>query len=493
MSNNHKISEHLNSPIIKPPSYFGKFSIRLLFDYAKLFGWKKTITKVITRIFPKKEYKHTPSTYAMVTSALEIRSSIERNLSEIANLDIFVSVIIPTYNAGPEFINLLKILRKQEGVKKIEIVIVDSGSKDDTLQIAESFNVKVVKTPTEKFTHSYARNLGAKNATGDYYLFTVQDAFPPNTTWIYDMLQVIINNDVAAVSCAELPRENADLFYRLLSWNHYKFLGINENDRIFSMPQKPDYISLRKNAQLSNLACLINGDIFNQFRYRRDYAEDLDLGLRLIQAGKKIAFMGSIRVIHSHSRPPFYFLKRGFVDNIFLAEMFSDFSIPKITLCKLIPELVFTYHLLINVLDQLSLIGLPIKTSEFSTMLRNQFSKARSGPYPTTMPLLDEKYLDKESNVFLNNLMSGWGQINAGKPYFGSFLPAFLEYVNIMLMYLISTYEFVYLDLLEDIKACFFKVFCILTGNYLAYCYLNKTYEDEEQLERLKVLLIEGV
>jgi len=60
-------------------------------------------------------------------------------------------------------------------------------------------------------------------------------------------------------------------------------------------------------------------------------------------------------------------------------------------------------------------------------------------------------------------------------------------------MYLISTYEFVYLDLLEDIKACFFKVFCILTGNYLAYCYLNKTYEDEEQLERLKVLLIEGV
>ena len=43
-----------------------------------------------------------------------------------------VSVVIPTYNAGNSFDALLINLEKQKGIDELEIVIVDSGSKDDT-------------------------------------------------------------------------------------------------------------------------------------------------------------------------------------------------------------------------------------------------------------------------------------------------------------------------------------------------------------------------
>lgn len=66
-----------------------------------------------------------------------------------------------------------------------------------------------------------------------------------------------------------------------------------------------------------------------RYRYRGDYAEDLDLGIRLIQDGYRVAMLASVKVIHSHNRPAYYFLKRSFVDVIFLVGLFKDFTYPR--------------------------------------------------------------------------------------------------------------------------------------------------------------------
>jgi hypothetical protein len=44
------------------------------------------------------------------------------------------------------------------------------------------------------------------------------------------------------------------------------------------------------------------------------FAEDLDFGLRVLQAGHRLAFMPTVAVVHSHRRPAAYHLKRLFVD-----------------------------------------------------------------------------------------------------------------------------------------------------------------------------------
>jgi len=103
--------------------------------------------------------------------------NVDKNNQEIKIIPQKISVIIPTKNAGPFFELALKKIVYQKYLKQLEIIILDSGSSDDTVKIAKRFHAKVVKIRPEDFSHSSTRNIGAKHATGKYLIFTVQDAF----------------------------------------------------------------------------------------------------------------------------------------------------------------------------------------------------------------------------------------------------------------------------------------------------------------------------
>ncbi|SFC17146.1 Glycosyltransferase, GT2 family [Polaromonas sp. OV174] len=253
-------------------------------------------------------------------------------------IDVKVSVIIPTLNAGPEFAWMLRKLRAQRAVREIEIVVVDSGSRDTTVPVARNAGAKVIEIPPEEFSHSHARNLGADHATGDYVLFMVQDAYPIGNHWLYGMLRYLLDHadqGLAAASCAEYSRSDSDMMYDSMINTHYRFLGCLEYDRIGEY-SGDDHMSLRSQGQLSDVSCLISRECFQQFRYRGNYAEDLDLGIRLIKSGKRVAMLASVKVIHSHNRPAYYYLKRSFVDVVFLVGLFDDFAVPY---CESLPGL----------------------------------------------------------------------------------------------------------------------------------------------------------
>ena len=246
-------------------------------------------------------------------------------------LDAKVSVVIPTLNAGPEFRPLLRKLFGQQGVREVEVVVVDSGSTDGTVALAREHGAVVVEIPPSEFSHSHARNLGARAAGGDWLLFMVQDAYPIGELWMHGMLSYLQDHaaqGVVAASCAEFSRSDSDLMYDCNVATHYRFLGCHEADRIGRFSGK-DHMALRSQGQLSDVACMIGRPLFMSYGgYRGDYAEDLDLGIRLIQDGHQVAMLASVKVVHSHNRPPFYYLKRSFVDVIFLVGLFDDFHSP---------------------------------------------------------------------------------------------------------------------------------------------------------------------
>ncbi|MBG9389773.1 glycosyltransferase family 2 protein [Caenimonas aquaedulcis] len=241
-----------------------------------------------------------------------------------------VSVVIPAFNAGPEFEWLLRKLKAQKGVAGVEIVVVDSGSGDTTVAMARAAGARVIEIPQSEFSHSHSRNLGAEAATGDYVLFIVQDAYPVGDHWMNGMLRALrdpAHARLAAVSCSEFARSDSDLMYDAMIDTHYRFLGCLENDRI-GAHTGDDHMSLRSQGQLSDVSCLIARDLFQRYRYRGNYAEDLDLGIRLIKDGWQVAMLASVKTIHSHNRPAYYYLKRSYVDVIFLVGLFDDFAYP---------------------------------------------------------------------------------------------------------------------------------------------------------------------
>ncbi len=125
-----------------------------------------------------------------------------------ASSRLTVSVIIPTKDAGADFATLLGALRCQEGVEDVELIVVDSGSRDRTRELAVGWGARLQEIPSASFSHSGTRNLAAAQAAGNFLLFTVQDALPPSPRWLAELAAARLAYDAVAVSCVEFPRED---------------------------------------------------------------------------------------------------------------------------------------------------------------------------------------------------------------------------------------------------------------------------------------------
>lgn len=238
-----------------------------------------------------------------------------------------ISVVIPTKNGGQLFETLLRSLSSQICIPNIEFIVVDSGSEDNTLEVAKFFGAKLIEIAPKEFSHSYARNLGAKNATGEYLLFMTQDAIPTDELWLYKLLKACKNYEAVAASAMEIQKEFGDLKYKIDNFNHNNYIGMAAGDVIGALPENQSIETLRKNAQLADITCLVRRDIFEKYEYRGDFAEDLRLGLDIIKGGDKIALLASVPVVHGHERSASYYLKRNFVDVKTIKNIFEDYPI----------------------------------------------------------------------------------------------------------------------------------------------------------------------
>src|SRR5215831_3958755 len=82
----------------------------------------------------------------------------------------------------------LKAIYSQKDVEEFEVIVVDSGSTDGTLEVLSRFPVRVEQIPPTSFHHAQTRNLAASLATGEILVFLSQDALPASEFWLASML-----------------------------------------------------------------------------------------------------------------------------------------------------------------------------------------------------------------------------------------------------------------------------------------------------------------
>ena len=92
---------------------------------------------------------------------------------------VFISIIIPTLNEEQCIGRLLQFLQKHPRQSHFEVIVVDGGSKDRTLDITNSFPVKTLVTNHASRAHQM--NVGAKKAHGDILYFVHADTHPLNS------------------------------------------------------------------------------------------------------------------------------------------------------------------------------------------------------------------------------------------------------------------------------------------------------------------------
>lgn len=151
-----------------------------------------------------------------------------------------LTVIIPVKNGTSTLPRCLQSIRDQS-LPASEIIVIDSGSSDDSVSIAKSFDAKVFSIPPEEFDHGLTRNLGIQYATGDLVFLTVQDAWLPDTQMLEKMAKHFKDPEVMAVTGHQaVPHEkdkNPLKWYHPYSKPQVSVRQITDAEKFKSLPQ----------------------------------------------------------------------------------------------------------------------------------------------------------------------------------------------------------------------------------------------------------------
>jgi glycosyltransferase involved in cell wall biosynthesis len=432
--------------------------------YCRIYGPRNAFKLALRKL-------HQPNVQKITIRPLSFpNNSPFSNEEELPLVNKKISIVVPTKNAGDDFPCLLKRLKSQKGVRECEIIIVDSGSTDQTIETAKAEGAKIIEIPSAEFNHADARNRGAACSTGDYILFLVQDALPMTDKWLWEMAQTLEQNQTVAVSCAEYPRSDCDLFYQHVIWNHYRTLNLDK-DRFLSWDETcSTQLGLRSNSQISDISALIRLDIFNQYKYKTKFAEDLDLGIRLIKDGHRIGFLYSTRILHSHNRPAYYFLKRAYVDSKFLNEVFSEFQFPAIKdQSRLFRDIAAIYYGTDSIARELISGVSPEEVSHLFQRIESLYSKDQNQRINLEAIAPNDDFSD-----FVRFLaLSVEEKSIRYRSKDNMLLPHFLQHLGVLKAYIAESRQEIDATLRGDLVNALYKILALDVGSHLAYLYLT--------------------
>jgi len=197
-----------------------------------------------------------------------------------------VSVIVPVRNDAAHLRGCLTGLRSST-LEDYEVIVVDDASTDDTARVAEEMGVRLLRLP-ERCGPGGARNRGAEQARGRYFLFVDADVrVHPET--LARAVQVFVDDPaVDALFGSYDARPAAPSFlsqYKNLLHHFIHQQGRDEASTFWS-----GCGAIRRDVFLGSGGFAA--------RYGRPSIEDIELGVRLRRAGRRIVLRKDIQVTH---------------------------------------------------------------------------------------------------------------------------------------------------------------------------------------------------
>ncbi|MFX1519247.1 MAG: glycosyltransferase [Promethearchaeota archaeon] len=177
-----------------------------------------------------------------------------------------------------------------------EIIFVDGGSTDKTLELVSKYPIHIVKE--KGGSPASGRNAGIKKAQGEIIAFTDADSIV-DKNWLNKLLECYNSPDVAGVGGVILPYPEKNYFPRAVGYLLPTIFGSAgaRNPAIYSTKRFVDH-NPSNNSSISRRAL----EEVGYFNEKLKAAEDLELDLRIIQRGYKLMYTPEAKVWH-HQRP----------------------------------------------------------------------------------------------------------------------------------------------------------------------------------------------
>jgi len=206
-----------------------------------------------------------------------------------------VSIVIPVLNVAEYLPALLKAIGSQD-LPVVEIILVDSGSRDGSKKIASS-RKEVRLLEIDGFTHGKSRNLGASEAKGEIVVFMSQDALPRDSRWLEELIRPLGDPRTGASYSRQVPRDGASPMEQFFLLTRFPGEG-----RVQKKDPGAGELTL-EDVFFSNVSSAARKETLERFPFDEELimSEDQKFSKDLLEDGLTVVYTPESVVIHSHA------------------------------------------------------------------------------------------------------------------------------------------------------------------------------------------------
>lgn len=213
-----------------------------------------------------------------------------------------ISIVIRTKNEERFIREVLQGIFEQKIDLSFEVVVIDSGSTDRTLDIIRQFKVRLYEIPPDQFTFGYALNYGIELSKGEYIVNLSAHCIPVDSMWMVNLLTPILSDSsIAATYGRQKPLKGLNPF---------------EEQAIIAdfSPDKEGKIK----PVFSNSNCAIRKVVWEKYPFdeKAFFAEDF-IWAKMLPPEYKIKYVHAASVYHSHPLTLKYWAKRYYDNGVF--------------------------------------------------------------------------------------------------------------------------------------------------------------------------------
>jgi glycosyltransferase involved in cell wall biosynthesis len=199
------------------------------------------------------------------------------------------SLVIRAYNEEKHIRRLLEGIR-QQSLTDVEIILVDSGSTDATVSIAESFGARIVRIASEEFTFGRSLNFGVREATSEFVVIASAHVYPVYPDWLESLLRPFEDVRVA-LAYGKQRGPNAAKYSEQQIFHQWYPDASNPN---------------QTTAFCNNANAAIRKSLWEKNPYDETLTglEDLAWSKWAKEQGYRIAYVAEAEIVHIHNETP---------------------------------------------------------------------------------------------------------------------------------------------------------------------------------------------
>ena len=199
------------------------------------------------------------------------------------------SIVIRAYNEEKYIGRLLEGIRQQT-IKDVEIILVDSGSTDGTVSVAESFGARVVYIPSDEFTFGRSLNFGVQAATREFVVIASAHVYPVYPNWLESLLRPFDDDEVALTYGKQRGFDDSKYSEHQIFHQWYPDVS------------KPN----QETAFCNNANAAIRKSLWEKNHYDETLTglEDLAWAKWAKEQGYKISYVAEAEIVHIHNETP---------------------------------------------------------------------------------------------------------------------------------------------------------------------------------------------